>query len=248
MYARLTLMALESPGLSWRNPTAMNAPLRLERPQLLTDMVLARIRQSIVDGELALGAQVSEAQLAQQMGVSKTPVREALARLSRDGLVQIHPQKGTFVFAMAPREVEQLCRFREFLEVAALELAMSHDRAGLIDALEANVRRMAQAHEAGDWAAMPKLDQAFHQAILDHCDNPYFQQAYLAVGSKISALRARLPEENERVGHCQDNHAAIVALVREATIARARAALGAHIRDTLSSYLAASAGRLPAGG
>lgn len=223
----------------------MNTPLPLERPKLLTEMVLARIRQSIVDGQLALGSQVSEAQLAQQMGVSKTPVREALARLSRDGLVAIHPQRGTFVFSMAPKEVEEICRFREFIEVAALELAMSRDRQALVNALQVAVQRMAEAHRARDWRSMPKLDQAFHQSIVDHCGNGYFQQAYRGIGSKISALRARLPEENERVSRCQDNHAAIVALVRDATVAKARAALAVHIRDTLSSYMAASNGVLP---
>lgn len=219
----------------------MNLPLRLERPQLLTELALERIRTAIVEGQIKLGEQVSEAQLAQQMGVSKTPVREALARLSRDGLVQIHPQRGTFVFSLSPREVEEICRFREFVEVAALQLAIAHDRAALVTALEANVKRMAGAHRARDWAAMPLLDQAFHQAIVDGCDNAYFQQAYQAIASKISALRARLPAENERVGHCQDNHAAIVALVRDATPRKACDALGAHIRDTLSSYLEASA-------
>lgn len=228
----------------------MNAPPRLERPQLLTEMVLASIRQAIVEGHLSLGSQVSEAQLAQRLGVSKTPVREALARLSRDGLVEIHPQRGTFVFSMAPKEVAEICRFREFIEVAALELAMAGARDALVAALDGNVRRMAEAHAIRDWASMPKLDQAFHQAIIDHCGNGYFQQAYRAIGSKISALRARIPEENERVSHCRDNHAAIVMLVRDGTVAKARAALGAHIRDTLSSYMAASkdspAGQPPA--
>lgn len=215
-------------------------PLRLERPQLLTDMVLARLRQAIVDGQLALGEQVSEAQLAQQMGVSKTPVREALARLSRDGLVQIHPQRGTFVFSLAPREVEEICRFREVLEVTALELAMQHDRAALVAELDDNVARMGRAQKARDWRGISHLDHAFHQAIVDRCDNGYVKQAYQSIASKIGALRARLPAENERVGHCRDNHAAIVRLVRDADTRKAGAALAAHIRDTLSSYRAAS--------
>ncbi len=217
-----------------------NPPLRLERPQLLTDMVLARLRQAIVDGQLGLGEQVSEAQLAEQMGVSKTPVREALARLSRDGLVQIHPQRGTFVFSMSPREVEEICRFREVLETTALELALQHDRAALVADLDDNVARMGRAQKARDWRGIAQLDQAFHQAIVDRCDNGYVRQAYQSIASKIGALRARLPAENERVAHCRDNHAAIVRLVRAADARKAGAALAAHIRDTLSSYRAAS--------
>lgn len=217
-----------------------NTPLRLERPQLLTDMVLARLRQAIVDGQLALGEQVSEAQLAQQMGVSKTPVREALARLSRDGLVQIHPQRGTFVFSMSPREVGEICRFREVLETTALELAMQHDCDALVADLDDNVARMGRAQKARDWRGISHLDHAFHQAIVDRCDNGYVKQAYQSIASKIGALRARLPDENERVGHCRDNHAAIVRLVRGGDARKAAAALAGHIRDTLASYRAAS--------
>ena len=84
----------------------MTSPLRLKRPIPLTALACERIREAIVHGELHLGEQVSEAQLAQRLGVSKTPVREAFLRLKGDGLVEIHPQRGTFVFRLDPaREV-----------------------------------------------------------------------------------------------------------------------------------------------
>ncbi len=76
--------------------SAPNPPL--ERPLLLTDIVCERVRTAIVQGELKLGEQVSEAQLATWLGVSKTPVRESLLRLKSEGLVDIQPQRGSFVF------------------------------------------------------------------------------------------------------------------------------------------------------
>jgi len=83
----------------------MTETLRLKRPQLLTDLACERIREAIVGGEFKLGEQMSEAQLAQRLGVSKTPVREALLRLKGDGLVEIHPQRGSFVFSLTPAQV-----------------------------------------------------------------------------------------------------------------------------------------------
>jgi DNA-binding GntR family transcriptional regulator len=217
-----------------------SAHAQLERPRSLTDLAEERIRTLIVSGAFSLGEQLSEAQLAAQLGISKTPVREALLRLRVDGLIDIQPQRGTFVFSLTPDEVDEICRYRELVEVAALGLAMQARMNDLLAALEANVAAMKRAHDKRDRRSIPVLDQAFHQAIVDHCDNTYLKQAYLLVSTKISALRGRLPEENERVDHCQENHAAIVKLVRTGRVADAQKSLALHIRDTRDSYLAAS--------
>lgn len=217
-------------------------PVRVERPKTLTELAVARIREAIVDGSYRFGEQLSEASLAASMGISKTPVREALLRLQGEGLVQVHPQRGSFVFSLDETGVRDVCRFREIVECAALAEAMRGDAAGLRKRLERNVEQMARAHEMHDLAALPRLDQAFHETIVDACGNPYLQASYALVAHKIRALRSRLPEENERVGHCQANHERIVEGVRSADVERSQALLAEHIRDTLQSYLAASRG------
>jgi DNA-binding GntR family transcriptional regulator len=216
------------------------ASLQLERPKSLTDLAEESIRKLIVSGTFAFGEQLSEASLAAQLGISKTPVREALQRLRADGLIDIQPQRGTFVFSLTEEQVDDICRFRELVEVAALGLGMQTRQVALVEALKANVSRMSQAQKAQDWRALPLLDQEFHQVIVAHCGNPYLKQAYELVASKIRTLRSRLPEENDRVGHCQANHAAIVRLIRAGDAARAQDALALHIRDTRASYLQAS--------
>jgi DNA-binding GntR family transcriptional regulator len=212
----------------------------LTRPKSLTDLAHDSIRQLIVGGELPMGEQLSEASLAAQLGISKTPVREALLRLRVDGLIDIQPQRGTFVFSLTPRQVEEICIFREFVEVTAIKLAMESRRAELVKALEANVREMALARKARNVRAIRHLDEAFHQTLLDHCDNVYLKQAHQLIASKISALRARLPDDAAQVDHCRQNHAAIVGLIRDGRIAPTQRALALHIRDTLESYRAAS--------
>jgi DNA-binding GntR family transcriptional regulator len=212
----------------------------LTRPKSLTDLAHDSIRQLIIGGELAMGEQLSEASLAAQLGISKTPVREALLRLRADGLIDIQPQRGTFVFSLTTRQVEEICAFREVIEITAVKLAMEAHRAELVKRLQSNVREMAMARKARNWRAIRQLDEAFHQTIVDHCDNAYLKQAHQLIASKISALRARLPEESEQVDHCQQNHATIVGLMRDARVAPTQRALALHIRDTLASYRAAS--------
>jgi DNA-binding GntR family transcriptional regulator len=222
-------------------PVAHQAVRRLlARPKSLTELAHDSIRQLIVGGELPMGAQLSESSLAAQLGISKTPVREALLRLRVDGLIDIQPQRGTFVFALTPRQVEEICVFREAIEVSAVKLAMEGRRAEMVKALQANVREMALARKARNFKAIRHLDEAFHQTIVDHCGNAYLQQAHQMIACKISALRARLPEESEQVDHCQQNHATIVGLMRDGRIAPTQRALALHIRDTLQSYRAAA--------
>lgn len=217
---------------------------RLDRPKSLTDLAVERIRATIVEGTLDLGEQISEAALALQLGISKTPVREALLRLRADGLVDIHPQRGTYVFSVGGEDVVQICRFREILESAALAEALAADRKGLIAALEENLRSMKEAHRAADARALPELDAQFHGIIMQRSNNAYLRDAYRLIEHKIHALRWRLPANNEQIGHCQANHAIIVKQIRECKLGQAQTILKRHIRDTQVAYL--EAGRVSA--
>lgn len=215
---------------------------KIERPKSLTDIAVERIRAAIVEGKLGLGGQISEAALALELGISKTPVREALLRLKADGLVDIHPQRGTYVFSVGSEDVLQICRFREILEAAALGEALAADRKGLIAALEQNLRTMKEAQRAGVAGAVPALDAEFHGIIMQRSCNTYLRDAYRLVEHKINALRWRLPVNSEQIEHCQSNHAIIVKQIREGRLGQAQTILKRHIRDTQDAYLQAGGG------
>ncbi|RYX90584.1 MAG: GntR family transcriptional regulator [Comamonadaceae bacterium] len=106
--------------------------------------------------------------LAATMGISKTPVREALLHLKMEGLVEIHPQRGTFVFQLDEAEVEQVCKFRAMIECEALADAMEHRPTELLAALDACLEDMAVAfaHDRPD--DFPRLDTDFHNAIVSN--------------------------------------------------------------------------------
>lgn len=217
----------------------MASATKIERPKSLTDMAVDRIRASIVEGSLVLGGQISEAALALELGISKTPVREALLRLKADGLVDIHPQRGTYVFSVGGDDVVQICRFREILEAAALGEALAADRKGLIAALEENLRTMKAAQRAGNARALPEFDAEFHGIIMQRSNNTYLRDAYRLIEHKIHALRWRLPANSEQIEHCQANHATILKQIREGRLGQAQTILKRHIRDTQKAYLEA---------
>ena len=212
----------------------------IQRSESLTDQALRRIRDLIIDGSVPLGAQLSEAVLAAEMGISKTPVREALVRLQSEGLVEVIPQRGSYVFRLDDAQVAEVCRYRVLIESAALGEAMQRSPAALVAGLRASVERMRAAHDAHDLAALPRIDQEFHETIIEHCGNAYLRNAYGLVSPIIRSLRSRLPVENSRVDHCQENHAAILRLIESGDAAASWQALGEHIDDTIGSYLEAS--------
>jgi DNA-binding GntR family transcriptional regulator len=212
----------------------MNAPLRLERPQLLTDLACERIRSAIVDGELALGAQVSEAQLAQRLGVSKTPVREALLRLKGDGLVEIHPQRGTFVFRLDAAQVGRLCRYRATIETAALREAAAAHRGELVRAMALCVTEMRKAVRRRDQKALARLDMDFHWLFFVHCDNPYLLGGYEVIRWQLVAMRHRAPIDNP-----VSSHQVLVDAVQSGRIDHACALLVAHVLENEARYSAA---------
>lgn len=215
-------------------PLPMAQSLRLERPQLLTDLAVERIRDAIVRGELKLGEQVSEAQLAQRMGVSKTPVREALLRLKGDGLVDIHPQRGTFVFRLQPEQVGQLCRYRAMVEVAALREAMTTRREPLLADMTDSVAQMRKAERARDLQALARIDMEFHAHFLRHCPNAYLQAGYEVIRSQLVALRYRSP-----ISNAVSSHQVLVDAVAAGDVKRASQLLNDHVHENEARYCAA---------
>jgi DNA-binding GntR family transcriptional regulator len=209
----------------------MNRPLQLERPQLLTDLAVDRIRQAIVNGEIALGAQMSEAQLALQMGVSKTPVREALVRLKGEGLVEVHPQRGSFVFRLEPDQVGQLCRYRAMIEAAALREAFAAAPKALTREMARCVSEMRVSEKVRDLKALARIDMDFHWQFIAHCPNQYLRAGYDVIRWQLMALRHRSPIDN-----AVSSHKVLVEAVAGGDIDAACQLLDEHVRENEPRY------------
>ena len=165
---------------------------KLDTPKSLSQKVMLRLRQAIIEGELKLGAVIAEEMLAQSFGVSRTPVREAMSLLQAQGLVVVKPQVGSFVFTPSAADIVELCTFRILIEPKAAELAYRHDGDGALNALTAAVVDMKQAVAAKDTLAYGSADTAFHDALFVHCGNHYLMQSYQLIAGRVAALRTNL--------------------------------------------------------
>lgn len=217
----------------------MAEPLRiLQRPKSLTALAADEIRGRIVRGELGLGTPLSENALALELGVSKTPIREALLQLKMEGLVSIQPQRGSFVFDMSPEEIRQLGELRETLEVTALDRAMKGCCESLVAALSAIVDAMSEAVRSGDNGRYRILDASFHRTLFDHAGNRYLADCYGGFAFRIQALRARLCSDPALNAVSLRDHATLRDLIAAGDVDGARALLQRHMSRTIGDYLA----------
>lgn len=216
--------------------TDIHAPLR--RAKSLTEQAAEQIRARIIRGDFELGAPLSENTLAAELGVSKTPVREALLQLKGEGLVSIQPQRGTFVFDMRADEIVHLGELREVLEAAALRAACERNRSTLLAELARILAAMRTALDDGDAVAYRTLDAQFHQSFFDCSGNEFLRASYLGIAFRIQALRTRLSVD-PMLNRCSfDDHCALHDLIAADRVAEALDLLSRHVRGTVADYAA----------
>jgi DNA-binding GntR family transcriptional regulator len=145
----------------------------------LADLVVVpTLREAIVDNVLAPGSRLREVQLAAQLGVSRTPVREAFAQLEREGLVTIAPRVGAFVREVTLRDVDEIYSVRAALEGMAVQLAAQNPTPLGRARLDAAVNAMRAQVEANDPAAYTRELDAFYATVMDLADNTVLHRTH----------------------------------------------------------------------
>ena len=194
-------------------------------------MVAAELRSRITSGRLALGARISDKPLAVELGVSRTPVREALVQLQSEGLVVMRPQSGTFVFDLTDEDAHEICAARAILEAGAIRLAARTAPADHMGRLGLLVGRAAIALGDGNLALCDELDCQFHEGIVAASCNRYLVRAYSEISDKLRALRHRLPHERDRMARAIVQHRHIIDLAAAGRIEQAAAEIASHVSN-----------------
>lgn len=141
---------------------------RDQRP--LPVRVYEQLRDLIVTGDLAEDSQLVQEQVAESLGVSRTPVRDALNRLAHEGLVTWNPGHGYLVNGLTSREIREVYQVRRTLELEAARLACGRHDAVLLARLNALIEEMAAA-DPKDSAVQFELNRRFHRTLVEPCDN-----------------------------------------------------------------------------
>jgi DNA-binding GntR family transcriptional regulator len=164
-------------------------------------------------------------------------VREALLQLKLERLVDVLPQRGTYVFRLARDEVVMISELREMLELPAAAIAIERNHAALVARMSEIYQEMSKAYKAGDNAGYRARDGELHQAFIDVCANSYLSNAYNQVGFRIQALRSRLADEMSLNRASFKDHGEMLRLIKAREVGALQTLLRAHIRQTMNSYL-----------
>ncbi|MGH2964777.1 MAG: GntR family transcriptional regulator [Solirubrobacterales bacterium] len=195
--------------------------------------VYAALRQAIVRGELEPGQQLSENALAANLGVSRTPVREALARLRDDRLVEIVPQLGTFVSRISPQAVADAQFIREALECAAVRRGAELSGEDDVAKLEENLNSQDRADQSGDLDAFYALDDSFHRTLCDLSGHLAVWAVSERAKSHLNRVRRLSLGQPNYLREMIDEHRSVVSAIADHDPAAAEDLLRHHLRMVL---------------
>lgn len=229
-------------------------PLQFEplKNRALRDAIATAIRAAIAAGQLRPGDAVPEALIAEQMGVSRSPVREAFRKLEEQGLLVSYPHRGTYVATFDERDAEEIYQLRVGLEGLAVRWALEQgEGAALADRLQRIVERMRPLIGTNLFGEMADLDSEFHTAIMEASGNSRLVQVWRGMDPFVWMMvgAARRSEDEVVPDRLIPEHEELVEAIASLDVRRAEEAAHAHILRRRAYTLATLKEDLaPAGG
>jgi GntR family transcriptional regulator, rspAB operon transcriptional repressor len=188
------------------------------------------LRDDIVSLRLPPGARVSDAETAEQLGVSRTPVREAILQLADEGLIDVVPQAGTYVSRIVVGAVRDAQFIREALELAALRRALENIRPADADRIRSNIAEQRRAESDGDDDRFYALDQEFHRIIIELSGHPEVWRITHRTRAHMDRVRRLSLPDPSVISMLVDQHDHIATTLADGRGDEAETALRDHVR------------------
>lgn len=202
-------------------------------PETTAQHALEGLRRAIVGGELRPGQRVGQEELAERLGVSLAPVREALAALEQEGQLTYKPRRGYFVTELLIADLEEIYELRALLEDRAARQALPLLDAVAIERLEIAARDCVDAAAAGDVAAELEANRRFHFAMLESPDRPHTMRVIRQLWDSTEPYRALYYSSAEARSESLHAHDQIMSAIRDGDEDGLIAALDAHRSQAL---------------
>ena len=212
------------------------------------ERVADSLREAILHGDLRPGSRLGEVELAERLGVSRTPVREALSRLAAEGLVEIAPNRGARVATWTVAELEGVFELRAALEPQLTGFAVARATPQDVDALDELARRMLEVGSPGprqDLDALVPLNRAFHDRVVGLADHPALATALAAAIHPPIVVRNFHTYDEASLRRSLAHHVEMVAAARAGDAAWARAVMTAHICNARAVMVRAAREQAP---
>lgn len=211
--------------------------------RLLLDSVVERLRDRIVQGELAPGARLNERVLCGELGISRTPLREALRYLASEGLVELLPHRGAVVTDLTCEKIEEIFEVMSVLEGLAGELACRNATDAQIHEIRALHYQMLAHHARGELAEYFRCNQAIHLRLVAASGNQTLFETYQNLNAHVRRARYMANLSKERWDQAVREHGEILEALSRRDSARLQKLLQEHLIHKLTVVLEAMGSR-----
>lgn len=209
--------------------------------QNMTDAVYATLREAILSRRFAPGQRINVDELRQQLGVSRTPLKDGLNRLALQGLVRVAPRYGTFVSELRADEMAEISDVRLVIELHAVELGVPRVSPQQLKRMREHVEAMKATvtpqDNCTDHMAFVGSDHGFHQVILEAAGNRKLMEVYENLNVHIQVARVYYMSTHKRAQQVCDEHEAILRAYEARDVAAAKAAMTTHLETARRATL-----------
>lgn len=212
------------------------APIQLDNYKPLREIVFESLREAIISGRLKPGERLMEAQLAEELGVSRTPVREAVRKLELEGFVAMLPRKGAYVAGISLKDIVDVFEIRGALEALAAGLAAERITDGELDEMERYLLRSSACdrEHLSDFVA---ADTGFHELIYKASRNQRLIQIVTLLQEQVQRFRTVSLSQPGRFKDAIEEHRQIIEAISERNVELAQALAKEHIENAEQSML-----------
>jgi len=205
---------------------------RVQRTLSLRDKALLQLRKAIVIGRLEPGSLHSEQTIAARLGLSRTPIREALLQLAGEGLIVFLPNRGAQIVDLDAAHLAQVLQFRAAIEGCGASRMAANPNPKRIAKLEAELKRQRAILRSGERLQWVDANTDFHTLLAEASENRLMIEAFGPLASHTKRLGYRMNHRTQRMQESLDEHSAIVDAIRRGDVDRARTMAEEHLYVT----------------
>ncbi len=208
--------------------------LEISKKPNLSDLIVDRLKQAIFSGELPAGARLVEENLANMLQVSKTPLREALSVLQREGLIDTFPSQGKFVASITPKQLIETYVVRDVIESLSASLAVHNADSALDHRMKELYEDSADALEKNEITRFLKGDEELHKLLLEYAKNDSLTCVYELLTNRIRLGKVSTAYKEVHLHDSLSEHAAIIEQIVARDPDGAANAMHRHIQSIIS--------------
>ena len=221
--------------------------IRLDSYKPLRELVCEHIREAIIKGTFAPGERLMEIQMADEMGVSRTPVREAIRKLEMEGFVVMIPRRGTYVSNMSIKDINDVYEIRISLDTLAAGLAAERISDEELEELQRLLVKVGAAIEKNDMAKVVEADIEFHDVLYKASRNERLRNIINNLREQITVIRGVSMRYPGRLKDTQDEHRRLVECISARNVEKSQEMARIHLENAEKTLMAAMSERKDGG-